>query len=457
MAVSMFKDILERTKFTKISRLHVVVAIPLLITIYAVSRISYYIVQQEGISSGITSIESLDTITLGLLGFYALYVIGSSFSIYKLYDNLIDHILYSSILVYNWCKELDCDYQGVIRTGLERRKIPSPVTTVIVNVLTAGAAYPVLLGLFEKYISMHWFSEEKALFKKTRVKVKSTASILFDIALLFLTLGVYMVYWIFRSIQRYNKHIEAIHSKHPHPPTIPTQEFPSETKSLALVLGILLFFTGLYSLAILIIPWIFPVMILGFGFMLPYIAYLSRGRSLLKQSLTVLFFEYVYMLTLAVIGLAAYPYYSSTILKGFEEQTREIISSNNFMEVATMIFLNNVKISAVALVPIIGMAYAGYALSLTGFVYGLIIGTLMEKSVSQAIGALSILVAPHAPLELYSYALSLSIATRIGREPSGSLALKAILSITILLAAAFIEAILIVGFPFIPESSPPGF
>lgn len=451
VAVGMPKGFLEKIKFDKISRLHVLTSIPLLIAIYALLRV-YYVVSQRIIGGGFTGIGGMDLLTLSLLGFYPVYVLASTFSIYKLYDKLVNHIVYSSLALYQWCKEVDCEYQAIVRTGLEKRKIPSPATTVILNLLTLGVVYPILLGLFERYISIHSFSEEIALFRKTRVLVKSSASILFDIALLLLTSGLYLVYWIYRGVKRFNKHIDVIHKNHPNPPVEPSKHgFIGETRSLALILGLLLFFTGIHSLATLILPTIPSATVLGFGFTLPYIAYLSRRRSLLAQSLIILLFEYTYMLALGVVGLVAYPFYSS-VLKSFEEQTRQIVSSRSIVGVTTFIFLNNIKIALAALIPVVGMSYAGYALSNTGFVYGLLIGYLAEKSIGQALSALAVLISPHAPLELYSYALSLSIATRVGREPLHTLTLKAIISIIILFTAAVIEALLIVSSPFPPKT-----
>lgn len=442
--MSRLDDMVNEIRFNKISSLHILVALPLLVTIYGLSKI-YYLIQENGLSA----VEQLDFTTTAFLGFYGVYLVASSFSIYKLYSELIDHIVYSNIVLYHWCKDVECNYGSLLKTGLERKKIPTPVTALLINIVTGGLTYPILLGLFEKYITIHWSSEEKTLFNKSSIREKTFATIVFDLAFLILTLGLYLIYWILRSIRIFNKHVNAIHAKHPYPPQSYVKEGETKERGLITILGLMLFFTGLYSLATYIVPWLSIVTVVGFGLLIPYIAFISRKTSIIKQSLILLFFEYILIVLLGFVGLTSYHHYS-TILEGFKEQTKEIVISDNVVDVLVMIFLNNVKITAASLIPVIGMVYAGYALSQTGFIYGLMLGSLLEKNLLHALTGLLVLVLPHAPLELYSYALALSIGSRVGVEKSYCLAIKAAISITILLIAAYIEALLITNIIITP-------
>lgn len=442
--MSKLDAIVNEIRFNKISSLHILVALPLLITIYGLSKI-YYLIQENGLGV----VEQLDFTTTAFLGFYGVYLVASSFSIYRLYSELIDHIVYSNIVLYHWCKDIECNYSSLLRTGLERKKIPAPVTALLINVITGGLTYPILLGLFEKYITIHWSSEEKTLFNRSSMREKTFASIVFDLAFLILTLGLYLVYWILRSIRTFNKHVDTIHAKHPYPPQSYVREGGVKERGLITILGLMLFFTGLYSLVSYIAPWLSVVAVIGFGLLIPYVAFISRKTSIIRQSLILLCFEYILIALMGFIGLTSY-HYHSVVLESFKEQTKEIVVSNNVVDVLAMIFLNNVKITVASLVPVIGMVYAGYALSQTGFIYGLILGSLLEKSLSQALTGLLVLVLPHAPLELYSYALALSIGSRVGIEKSYRLAIKTAISIIILLIAAYIEALLITNIRITP-------
>jgi len=155
-----------------------------------------------------------------LASLYLAYTVFSAYSAYRLSKIVMVHLVDSGLTSYYWLRNMGDD-DAVVRlykSGLRKKGLPSPPTSLILCLITGGLAYPVILHMVERVFSHHAYGEEKKFLGHSQAKPLSLGQGILDIAASTLTIGVYLFYWIRRFIKTYNNHIELVHSRHPEPP-----------------------------------------------------------------------------------------------------------------------------------------------------------------------------------------------------------------------------------------------
>ncbi len=444
--MSALERIVKEAKFNKISLFHTLIPIPLVIFILAM--IKYINIFVERVMTG-KPYGEIDITTTSLLGFYIVYLIGAAASIYILYSKLIDHVIYSSMTLYYWSKHHDIDFKIVFRCAVEKKKIPSPTTALLLTLLSMGIAYPILLWLFEKAIRDHAVLEEDALFKERFTSSIDVGYLLLSLGLTVLSFGAYLTFWIYRAIRVFNKHIMLIHKSHPSAPTresvittilIPEHYGVSPIYILGTIVIVLLSMV-VFTILSFLNKTIYPLFVLGYSFIFAYIAWSLRKMPIVTQSFLVLALEYFFITVSALIGYSSYNLYSN-VLESFRKSIEVLTGSGDLYIISSNIFLNNVKILIGGLIPVLGQSLVGYAVSNTGFILGLLMG--FAGGVKGFSMLIALFTMPHSPLELYAYALAASISTKIGMYSEKKLALYSVIALLILLLAAYVEAYLII-------------
>ncbi len=394
------------------------------------------------IRSAITQSETLVTPYQSFIAFYLVYTLASSVAAYQLMKVLSHHLVYSGVTMYYWGRRSE-DYNlviSVLRSSVQKKRLPSPVTMLLVNLVTGGAAYPVALYLFEKEIKSHAVEEESALGLSPAYRKMHADQLLIDLAATIVTLGAYMVYWGYRAVSSYTIHLATTHASHPEPPVPRTTTASSgaagEHPVWAGVVGLVLFTTGYHSLLAYYGYPTYPIPVLGFALLFAYLALHYRRLSYARLSAILLAAQYAMLLGLGYIGLVSYPHYVP-LLEQFREGAKQLTGTRNFQEIFTGIYRNNALISMGGMIPLLGPAYMGYAVSNTGFIYGLILGDSFYRHSSLA--PLTLLVMPHTLLELGAYALIVAAAAKAFHTPVGLTAKRIIIGFMVLLIAGLVE------------------
>ncbi len=365
------------------------------------------------------------SLSITFISFGAIYVIGSAIASYMTYRALHDHIFYSvteTVLELSEKEELGIRY--VLNPEYTRSKLPSPITALILTLLTGGIAFPVMIYLFEKKIRTHDAIESKIKGLKPYSQI-DIGNFLLDLILLVVTLGLWLSIWIWRAIRIYNSHVKSKHL------LLKSKEIPLLTPRPVLVIPLMLLavsafvFLSLMNIPVVPLPQIF------IAFLMAYTAYIFRRKRLIYQVTVLIILQYVILGSIGLAGFFAYNFYSP-LLTVFEELSEGL--GRDFLSLVLTIFQNNIRITILGLMPFIGPLITGYAIGNTAFLFGLI---FYEKP-----SALSLFLMPHTFLEFLSYGLSVAIATRIpisGRK----LLPHALISVIVLFIGAVVESLLI--------------
>lgn len=413
---------------------HIIPGIMLFISLPAYASVLY------NIYLGNNDLTSLWYTRLATL--YVGYVLSSAYSAYRIYKLLHRHLVDSGITSYYWLKKID-DVDSIIKlykAGLFKRELSSPITVFLITLFSGGLAYPIFLFLAEKILRNHAYGEE---FKFTNRAITSTIGVehgLLFFAAVILTMGLYLIYWGYRVVSIYNKHIDTIHANHPDLPRIQYNivtgyEENIPVLSLGLVFAGIVFYglAGLYGL-----PCYLPS-IIGYGALLGYIALSYRQASFPKQLLLTYGFVYLIFLATTAIGFIGAPAYTDFYQK-IEEQLAGL-RSHDFLTLVLNIFFNNLGISIVAISPLIGAIYLGLGLGNSGLMYGIILSlSILHNNYSTLI----LPIMPHAILELFAYSVFVVISTRIMREETRKILLWLLFGVSVLLLAAVVESLSII-------------
>ena len=436
--MSSLKRIIEEINYEKLTYIHALIPIPLAVSVIGILYLVY-----QGISSSITPFQTVtDLSSIKFASLWIVYTLASTISAYRLLKTMNQHLVYSSIETYYWIRTRGGDFKYVVEAGFEKKNIPSPITALLITLLTGGLAYPVMLGLFENTLRKHSISEEKALFGENFTRKNKPEYILLDIALTLTTLGLWMCIWIYRAVRQYNTHLDIVHGNHPLPPQKPsTVSIQTYVNPGLAVIATSMLSTGIYGfLSVLGIP-VFPLPVLAYTFIFSFLVLSTRKHGVFTQSMLILCMEYIILVGLGFTGFLSYNKYGF-IVDEFTESISSIISSGNILQMTLFIFQNNSLIVLSGLVPLLGSIYAGYAVSNTGFLYGLLIGR--DYYVEGTYSGLQLLIMPHTVLELYAYALAVTAASRAFLKDYKKLVIYGALSALILLFAAIIESYTIV-------------
>ncbi len=374
---------------------------------------------------------------------YVGYVLSSAYSAYRIYKLLHRHLVDSGITSYYWLKKIN-DIDSIIKlykTGLFKRELSSPITVFLITLFSGGLAYPIFLFLAERTLRNHAYGEESKFINKPITNTIGVEHGLLFLAATILTIGLYLIYWGYRIISIYNKHLDIIHGNHPDLPKIRYvvvigHEEDIPILSLGLVFAGIVFYglAGLYGF-----PCYLPSTI-GYGALLGYVALSYRRTSFSKQVLITYGFVYLVFLATTAIGFISAPTYADF----YEKVGRQLseISSNDLSVLLSTIYLNNLAISIVSVSPLIGATYLGLGLGNSGLIYGIALSiSILHGDFSK----LLLPIMPHAILELLAYSIFVAISTRIICEETKKTITWLLLGISVLLFAAIIESFLIIA------------
>ncbi len=433
--------LVKETRFEKeITSPHLLPGFFLVISLAAISA-SVFTVLMEGEEALTRSWYS------SLILLYIGYVVASSYSIYRLLKRLHRHLIDSGITSYLLARQKhDLDaIKKLYMGGLLRREIPSPITGFILGIVSFGLAYPLLLYIVEKNLRRHIYGEEKTFLGKSSVKTIGVEHLLLDIAATLLTFGVYMMYWCWRVVKTYNTHISNMHEKEK--PLVELGEvvqygmkpYPEPlTSSPVLILGLYLIGVGVVGILGTLGLKTHLVLAIATGLLIGYISYTNRFKPVVKHVFKLLGYIYLFLVLISIAGLLASPGYMD-----FYESTKQQVSrvlSRDFWVLTRNIFTNNLAISLMELIPIIGLIYLGIGLGNAAVFIGIATATSLVRGEPPP---LLVYVSPHTFLELLAYAIMASASTRMLRGDGLKNILLITTGIAILFLAAMVESLII--------------
>ncbi len=362
-------------------------------------------------------------------------LLSSSVSTYILLDKVINHLYTSGVTTYYFLGGGSFNASlYYLKNRLSKAKIPSPATGLVLSFVTGGFSYPIIISLVEKTLRDHMIDEEEALLGKKLTPYFFTERIIVEIALVFLTLGTYLIYQSFRVVKTYNSHIERVHSTHPNPPPRIEYEITAyePARPLVFFIGLLLSFSSLHAvLGYLGLPSIF-LMNFGIGLAWSFVNQKLRNNSISRILLVNAGLIYLMIMLSMMIGVAGYRTYSLI----FRESLEGISSLQDLpvLSLSGAIFLNNMGIALASITPYLGTIPMSIGVNNAG----LVIGSLTpEKLTIGDYSPLLLLIMPHAILELVSYSFFVTFAFTWRRPNSWRLV---ILGLLILALAALVEA-----------------
>jgi len=372
---------------------------------------------------------------LKLLLFGALYIIGSAIISYVMFDRLNHHLHYSVLESYIRAKKRGYNVRLLFRASLLKKNTPSPITALLLNLFLLGIPFPILLWYFEKTIREHSRLEEQ-LFTGRRVTSRIDAgNLLLDLLLTGVTLGLWLCYWCYRATKIYNEHIDRVHRGVVEQPSFTAV---ASIESNTIIPSMILLVTGVYTLLLIAGIPVYPMAVLSMASLYAYTVYRLRHMSFLKHTFILLGLEYTILACLGLIGFTGYSFYKAL----FEQVEESLPREHDLLSLTTAIFQNNLVITLAAIIPYIGVLYAGFALSNTGFVFGLILGTRYYSG--EGLGSLQLFVMPHTFLELLAYALASAIAPRVFSQSVKTSVKQALLAVAVLFIAAVVESYTII-------------
>ncbi|MEM4880998.1 MAG: stage II sporulation protein M [Desulfurococcaceae archaeon] len=396
---------------------------------------------EEAVTGGISPLESLYVVQPILWGVVALlgFTIASMIAVYNLLKNLKDHFYQSGVTVYYFTG--GPSFEGAmqyLRSILVRSTLPSPVTGILLMFLTSGVAYPVILCFAEKAVREHAIVEEEALFRTKFTSEYKWFNMLIDFALVPLTLGLYLAYMGRRVAKVFNAHVNAIHSSHPNPPTLPphgtTVQELRPTSSL--LIGLLLLSIGLNIVTSYIGLFTASYVAYSCGILLSALVLARRTKGTSASSvLVVLILLYLLVFGGLLAGMTGYETYR--VLTDTIRRQTNVASSMKMLDLATYIFVNNLVISLPSIVPYVG----GVLVAQGVYNAGLVVGTIAGSGLRSPGDVVLVLVYPHSILELSAYAILLTSSSFLGEWRRYTV--LAATGILLLFTAALVEALTI--------------
>lgn len=366
------------------------------------------------------------------------YALASMVATYFVLRDVRKHMYESGITVYYFMGgntfEAALQY---LHTMLTRSNLPAPVTGLILVFLTNGVAYPFILAIVEKSIREHARIEEENLFKSRLTTRYTWANLLLDLLLIVVTFGLYIGYMTYRLLKTYNNHIEIVHSTHPEPPRKPYHEEYIKTSypDVIIVTGILFIAIGLCVLLSFIGFVTLHYGGLSYAPALGLIIMLRHDKSPIGNFL--LIFGLLYLLAIGGVytGIAGSDIYY--IFAESAEEYQKIAGQMDFVAILAFIFINNLYVSLPSIIPYIG------ALTVSQGVFnaGLYLGAYAGARGLNFINTISILIYPHAVLELAAYSILITSTMYFNKWTKYTKMIS--LGIALLFVAAIIESITI--------------
>ena len=338
------------------------------------------------------------------------YTIASAFSSYYLLRKLFKHIYDSAVTTYYYTGRSSLEsLVNILDYEFKKHTLPAPTTGLILSILTAGIAYPVLLLVSESALRDHALIEEKTLLKTQITSTRGEIDIAVDIVLLLVTLGAYGLYIALRYMRVYNKHYELIHSSHPNPPSQPIEgntsieTTPSAYSLLLTTVIITPLATIIYSILGLTPLFFIP---LSFGIILGASVFTMGKKGAGKAVLTGFTLLYVVLISGFITGLLQSGSFSN-YFESIERNLSRYAGMEDPLLQILVIYLNNFSIAISAVIPIIGQYY------LASGVYnaGLVLGYVLSTNTGRLLDVLRLLLLPHTLMEILAYSIIASSST----------------------------------------------
>jgi hypothetical protein len=443
--VGVLRQLVEKVEFKKTSSAFIVLPfifmapalIMLLRGLHALFE--YYVSTISGGELGADASTELLYLTWGG-ALYGGYVLSSTIASYLLLKRLSTHLRDSAIATYYFTggSKLEA-LLNMIHQAYTKHSLPSPGTGLVLGILSAGLSYPILLLMAESALREHASLEEVSLLGREYTRSRGLVRQAIDFTLLLLTLGVYGVVLGARYANLFNRHYEMIHKYHPNPPPSQLASQPvgegGETPS-KLVAGLILAFTLTTTLSAVGVNTA-PLSYVWFGLLLGVVMLALGEKSYLLRVLVGLGIIYAIISTGALSGLLL-GMRLEWLVKEAMRQLEPIATMRDFWWLTLAIFVNNLSISASAIIPFIGPYYVASGTFNAGFIAGLLVAT-GRRSLGDLI---MLLVMPHAILELLAYSILASSAPYLLRD-SRKLVFSALLGVLTLFVAAVVESITI--------------
>jgi hypothetical protein len=440
------KKLIEEIRFREENPApHLLPGIFLVSSLFVISSIIFVVITEGEEALGKVWYSNLAMLYIG-------YILASAYSSYRLLKNTHRHLVDSGIVSYAKAREIN-DLEAIRKLyigGLLRRDIPSSLTGFILGIVSAGLSYPVILYIVEKNLRRHIVGEEKTFLGSTSIRVIGVENLLIDLAATLLTFGAYMIYWPYRVIKVYNTHINTMHKgevkprrvmegvieEYTQPPTYPEPL----TSSPILILGLTLIGIGVTGLTGAMGLMVHLPVAVAIGLLLALQSYKWRNTGLAVQVFGILSYIYIFSILISIAGYLGSPGYL-----GFYETTRETVSrliSRNYWVLVRSIYVNNLAIALLELVPVIGLIYLGIGVGNAS----IFIGVSAALTRHGGLTVLSLYLSPHTFLEFLAYAVMASASTRIIVWRGWKNFVLILVGLGILLLAAMVESLLVILF-----------
>lgn len=399
-----------------------------------------------------------------LLAFSSLMLIGyvvlTSYLSYRLTKIISQHMYFSGLFSYYYARAKD-DY-GAIKTlfksSLYRRSIPSPITSLLINILSSGIFYPILIHIVESNLRKHVKGEEILFNKNSDVVEVDFRHLLLKLIATLFTLGLFLSYWGYRVVNLYNKHVLKIHRESL--TAVSQTEFHKvggdDESVLIRAMGLLCIGVGVSSLLSFFGVPAYLLFVYGSSPLAILVPLCLRGRSIKRQVFSSFLLMYVLLYSSAVSGLLDVEYTGRIaywLMEDLSRMSEEFgLNANPYL---TYIFLNNYAISVASSLSPLNPVLMGYSISNTGAILGgMIYINALEGGLGGGLSTLAIGILPHAVLELLAYAIYVTLAVNIDKLGwRKALSLFSLASATLLLAALVESVILVTGLKILQRLS----
>ncbi len=423
---------------------YIFLGIPLTIAVFSFIYLTLIVVSNQSTQNVFENMSLAIPSVAKLVIFGLLYILLSSYVSYSIAQRINNHLHYSVIEMYNRVRESAGEdkehvYRLLYELSYVKKNTPSPLTALLLTLFTGSIAFPVLLWSYEKYLRMHSFLEERIIYGRPFTRKIDASNLLLDLFFTFITGGLWIGFWSYRLTRLFNNHVDRIHYGVSLEKTFSFTEQVFSAKP-GYIIASLILATGVFGfLSALGIPS-YPLPILSLTTLFAYTVYVLRDKPFIVHVLSILALEYMVLVILGFIGFLNYSFYH-TLFQAFEEQVSNLPRDPLVLTIG--IFQNNLMVTLAAFIPYLGTLYTGYALSNTGFLYGLIIGSYQASG--DTFTPLTLFFLPHTFLELLAYAVAAATAPRIIYSSlSRDNVKRIILAITILFTAALVESLTVV-------------
>lgn len=371
----------------------------------------------EALARGGATVEDIVNVSaysIGIGGFLWTYWISSTVASYFLYRAISQHML------EHMRAEL-CAQEGQHKgPGPYPTHLPSPVTALVLSLLTGGLAYTPLFFIADKVIREH-IGERGAAGK-----------VILQVGLFFGTLTLSMIYESYNIARKFNYH------SHPREEGAPG---PLPLYVIAISMGIIALHLAFTLVARAPLSGLTNV---SLGLCWAAFNYELRELPARKRALANLLFAYLVILGGFLSGLLLGSIYESAVrraleyLKGLRDITYGEDIGRAFLATMAAIFWNNFSISIGGAIPYLGSIPLANGIGNAGIILGSLSGMLGNDM-------WLVFFYPHSVLELIAYAIFVTAAPSY-REPRAFLKIFAIGTI-VLAIAALVETLQIFLFP----------